>query len=77
MPRNTETIVIDERNGVVYVGGTGFDLVLLKAMADPDKRVLWRFAREDDLIVARCYNEEEVIWIGEGKTVPIRVGWRK
>lgn len=58
----------DEKRGIVYLDDVAIHLELLRRIADPDKRVLWRFERDGDLIVARCYSEDQVIWTGDGKS---------
>lgn len=57
----------DEALGLVYLDGVAIHLDLVKRIADPNKHVLWRFEREGDLIVAKCYTEDQVIWTGDGK----------
>ncbi|KAA6459650.1 hypothetical protein DYQ86_16150 [Acidobacteria bacterium AB60] len=56
----------DERTGLAQVGDTAIHLELLRRLADPDKRVLWRFEIVEGVLIARCYTEDQVIWTGDG-----------
>lgn len=56
-------IVWDEAARVLYIDDLAISVSVLSAIVDPDKRLLWRFARHANAVEAIPFSEEHVVWL--------------
>ena len=62
MPGRRITVRKDD---VLVFKGYEVDAEVLRAMIDPQPRVLWAFVRQGSRIQPIAYSEEQVIWLTE------------
>ena len=55
-------IRFDEELGTLELDGVVISAKVLRELANPDRRALFRFQRKDGIIQAVVYSENEVLW---------------
>ena len=56
-------IRFSEQHGTIEIDGVLISVGVLKEIVDPDKRLLFRFQRENGIIKAVAIDERSAIWI--------------
>lgn len=66
MPAEHRRIVV-RKTDVLVVNGVELDGEVLRSIVDPERRMLWSFAkRENGDVIPTCFSEEQCIWLTEG-----------
>jgi hypothetical protein len=68
VPRGVKDVrrrVVVHEDDVLIVGGLELDAAVLRAIVDPDRRLLWTFIRGDDdgSIQPLALSEDKVLWL--------------
>lgn len=56
--------IVVRADDLLIVNGMILDGEVLKAIVNPEKRLLWGFVKHGPDIRLVCYSEEKVIWLG-------------
>lgn len=66
--RQAPKIIWDEVASTLSIDDLTISISVLAAIVDPDKRLLWRFARHANSVAAIPFSEEHVIWIDQDES---------
>jgi hypothetical protein len=59
--------IVVSADDLLVVNGMELDGEILKAIVQPDKRVLWAFVRKGGDVRPVAYTEQQVIWLDRGE----------
>lgn len=72
-------IRFDEEIGIIELDGVRISANVLREIVNPDRRVLFRFVREGEVIRTVVYSEADVVWFDKTEDMTdqtIELGFR-